>query len=1166
MSTITALRFDLTSNWSGKGADAAQKQLAAIKTQIEDLSSKKVQIAAETADVTAKIADVKRQIADLNGQIKLGVDDSGAAAQMATLKAQLDDLSNRKLTLRVDKTQADAEIAALKLKLDSIRSETVKIHVDSSAARADLVSAKADFDSAATDMSNSWDRATRAGQAATGNIWQALTMLLPAIVPLSAAILAFGAATVTAFATAGIAVGAFGFSVSQTIKAASTIVTQTAALNKTLTSQKNVLAGLKPGTAAYNAELKAMKTTQAELNATMAQGTPVQQQVAKHLMLLKGAWQTAQNSMEKATGPLIMKGLDGINFVIQAMVPLVTAVAHALGPLADQWTRFTQSGSGDGATMGAGLKNFVSWISFFGIPILKDMIATVEHIGTTLVQVAETFIGQGGGIAAWFAKVTGELDKWGQGGGFIRFAALVQAQGPSVKAFLESLGLAIQKVVAALSSMGGTSLSTLSIMLDLLGHLPVGAVQGFFIAFAAYKVIALTTAAISTMVAVVKGVQVAYEAAKMAVLGFQAAQIGMKVATEDGTAALIGARVALVGQAIAAVASKIATIAVSIASKVAAVAQWLWNAALTVFDVLSSPIVLLIGAIVIAVAALGFGVYELVVHWTGAWHAIMTAFKAAWTGMQTAFDAVVAFLQGKWGAFVLAIPVVGFMIYIAANWKRLWNDIQNYFSNTINAIKSAWDTVSGALKGAWDSFWSAIESTAKGVWNSITSGLSTFFGGITSGFQGVVDSVKSIWNTIEGIFTTPVNFIIRIWNDVAGVLGLPKLTAIGASTSSQGAATANAGTAASNHAGVVGHAAGGHITGPGGPRDDVIPALLSNGEYVMNAGAVSHYGVDAMHAMNAQKFSIGGFVGGLVHSVGSIASGAWDTLKSIAATAVYDTAKPMVDGVVNGVPNPIPGIPAPAGSVPHGGLQYIGDAILNKLKASQSSAQSAQKALGGTIPTAQHKSLIDQALAKAGVSQSQWATWEAGLNTLITRESGWNPSAINLTDSNAKAGHPSQGLMQTIPSTFAAYSLGGSITDPLSNIVAGIRYIMATYGGIGNVQQANANLPAKGYDMGGPLLPGLTLANNMTGVMEAVLNPTGLAAVGGLDSVSSLNSGGGFTGSTSAPSGHGGGGTFTINAPITIHAPGGNAKDIANAVEEKFEELVVLVKKGAGSR
>jgi hypothetical protein len=43
----------------------------------------------------------------------------------------------------------------------------------------------------------------------------------------------------------------------------------------------------------------------------------------------------------------------------------------------------------------------------------------------------------------------------------------------------------------------------------------------------------------------------------------------------------------------------------------------------------------------------------------------------------------------------------------------------------------------------------------------------------------------------------------------------------------------------------------GLINGPGGPKGDKIPAMLSDGEFVMSAGAVQKYGVDTFEAMNA---------------------------------------------------------------------------------------------------------------------------------------------------------------------------------------------------------------------------------------------------------------------------------------------------------------------------
>lgn len=64
------------------------------------------------------------------------------------------------------------------------------------------------------------------------------------------------------------------------------------------------------------------------------------------------------------------------------------------------------------------------------------------------------------------------------------------------------------------------------------------------------------------------------------------------------------------------------------------------------------------------------------------------------------------------------------------------------------------------------------------------------------------------------------------------------------------------------------------------------------------------------------------------------------------------------------------------------------------------------------------------------------------------QESGGNPRAINNWDSNAAAGDPSRGLMQTIMATFNAYKVKGhdDVYNPVDNVAAAVRYMMARYG------------------------------------------------------------------------------------------------------------------------
>jgi hypothetical protein len=62
----------------------------------------------------------------------------------------------------------------------------------------------------------------------------------------------------------------------------------------------------------------------------------------------------------------------------------------------------------------------------------------------------------------------------------------------------------------------------------------------------------------------------------------------------------------------------------------------------------------------------------------------------------------------------------------------------------------------------------------------------------------------------------------------------------------------------------------GLVKGPGGPKSDKVPAMLSNGEFVMSAGAVQKYGVDTLESMNAAGggTNIPQIASGILHAAG----------------------------------------------------------------------------------------------------------------------------------------------------------------------------------------------------------------------------------------------------------------------------------------------------------
>lgn len=109
----------------------------------------------------------------------------------------------------------------------------------------------------------------------------------------------------------------------------------------------------------------------------------------------------------------------------------------------------------------------------------------------------------------------------------------------------------------------------------------------------------------------------------------------------------------------------------------------------------------------------------------------------------------------------------------------------------------------------------------------------------------------------------------------------------------------------------------------------------------------------------------------------------------------------------------------------------------------------------------QWRSTVIRALKMEG--QYSAANVERTLYQMQT-ESGGNPKAINLWDSNAKRGIPSKGLMQVIDPTFKSYARKGfnkNIYDPLSNILASIRYAVSRYGSLAKAYRGT------GYANGG---------------------------------------------------------------------------------------------------
>ncbi|MDP8079515.1 tape measure protein [Phocoenobacter skyensis] len=126
----------------------------------------------------------------------------------------------------------------------------------------------------------------------------------------------------------------------------------------------------------------------------------------------------------------------------------------------------------------------------------------------------------------------------------------------------------------------------------------------------------------------------------------------------------------------------------------------------------------------------------------------------------------------------------------------------------------------------------------------------SFKDGLTSGIQsslmGLAQGTMTLKDAVKNLALTVINSMAQI---AAQQLAMQATSFIG------GFFGAGAGTVAA--------ATGGYIRGAGTSTSDSIPARLSDGEFVVRAAAVSHYGVDFLHALNRgylRKFSQGGLV------------------------------------------------------------------------------------------------------------------------------------------------------------------------------------------------------------------------------------------------------------------------------------------------------------------
>lgn len=384
---------------------------------------------------------------------------------------------------------------------------------------------------------------------------------------------------------------------------------------------------------------------------------------------------------------------------------------------------------------------------------------------------------------------------------------------------------------------------------------------------------------------------------------------------------------------------------------------------------------------------------------------------------------------------------------LAQKWSGIRSDASSKFENIRSTVAQQWTN----LHGNTTSTWSQIGSSLKNTWSDLKGNASRAFGTISDNilncFRNLKNSLKSTMSGVANAIISPigsaVNGVISGVNWILGKVGSSKSFA---KWQVPKFANGSEGLQADT-LGVVNDQPGGiyreMVIRPDGsafvPQGRNVPLMMEKGTQIVPAKQTQQY----LSMMPHFKTGIGTKIKDTISDVWSYVSH---------PSKLVDLALEKFADVGNAAE---PGL-----SIAKGVISQVKGSITDFVKNlfSESAPKVNYVASKGVE---QWRSLAIKALQLTG----QYSA--ANLNSMLYQmqtESSGNPNAINLWDSNAKRGTPSKGLMQVIDPTFRAYAMAPynqNIWDPLSNMIASIRYAVSRYGSLGRAYRGH------GYASGG---------------------------------------------------------------------------------------------------
>lgn len=428
------------------------------------------------------------------------------------------------------------------------------------------------------------------------------------------------------------------------------------------------------------------------------------------------------------------------------------------------------------------------------------------------------------------------------------------------------------------------------------------------------------------------------------------------------------------------------------------------------------------------------------------WSGIKDFFADIWQQIYNVIEGPLKFIEGTIGAVMYAIyavictvwEVIKFALEKAWKWisdtaSAVFVPVANFFSGIWNGIKDTatgiWNSIKDTLGGIWGSIKQNAMDAFSSVWKFIKDGFNNLkdtLGGIVKGIANAI--VKPIGGAVNGVING-VNWVLdKVGSDkqfalwevpkfARGTGGIPKDT-LGIVNDQKG----------STYKEMIVPPHGKPFIPEG--RDVVLP--LEKGTKIMPANQTKSFLEELPHFANG----IGEFFGGVWDTVKDFTGNVWD----------YITHPSKIVQIAIDKFTDLAGAFEPWITVAKGAVSTVFDSVVGFVKGIFDTQSHVN--YNPSAGVEQWRTLATRALQMTG----QYS--EANLQRLLYQmqtESGGNPNAINNWDINAINGTPSKGLMQVIDPTFRAYAMPGydkNIYDPLSNMLASIRYAVSRYGSL----------------------------------------------------------------------------------------------------------------------